>query len=179
MLNNEAPVFRIFSSRKKSFFLLIGCLAFVIGGIYAVVNAEESPYRNSPLYTRSIGIASILFFGPGIYLSIKQLLKNQLILEIGKEGLNINPKKLPAEYIEWKDVKEFSELNIARQKLIIIEVNNSDYWIDREENKIRKRLMKFNLKNYGSPFNLSANSTQFSHSNLMKVLNESLDKFKY
>ena len=99
MLNNEAAESRIFSSKKKSFFLLIGSLAFVIGGIYAVVNAEVSPYRNSPLYTRAIGIASILFFGPGIYVSIKQLLKNQVILEIGKAGLNIYPEKFPAEYI--------------------------------------------------------------------------------
>ena len=37
--------------------------------------------------------------------------------------------------------------------------------------------MKFNFKNYGSPFNLSANSTQLSHSKLMKVLNEKFEEY--
>jgi hypothetical protein len=38
--------------------------------------------------------------------------------------------------------------------------------------------LKFNVKNYGSPFNLSANSMQISHQDLMKILNENLMKFK-
>ena len=171
----------IYSSRKKSFLLLIGSLLFVVGGIYMFINTENMTsfrFRN-PLFIKIAGIASVLFFSLGIYVAIKQLISNQLILIIDRKGVNVNPKKEPTESIEWKNINGFSELKIQSQKFVIIDVNNSEYWIEKEENSIRKKLMKFNVNNYGSPFNLSANSMQMSYAELMKTLNENLSKYKY
>ncbi|MCZ8145509.1 STM3941 family protein [Flavobacterium sp.] len=171
----------IYSSKKKSLLLLIASLLFVVGGIFMFMNAENyTGYRGrSPFFIKTIGIASVLFFGLGIYVSIRQLLANQLILIIDKKGINVNPKKSHNEFIEWEHINGFSELKIKSQKFVIIDVNNSDYWIEKEENGIRKKLMKFNVKNFGSPFNLSANSMQMNHVELMKTLNENLNKYKY
>lgn len=171
----------IYSSKKKSLLLLISSLIFVIGGIYMLMNyGNFTGYSaSSPLFIKIIGIASVLFFGLGIYISIRQLLANQLILIINKKGINVNPKKSQTEFIEWKNIKEFLELKILSQKFVIIDVDNSEYWIENEKNAIRKKLMKFNVNNYGSPFNLSANSMQMNHTELMKILNENLNKYKY
>ena len=171
----------IYSSKKKSFFLLIASLFFVIAGIYMLMNAENmSSFRlRNPLLIRAVGIASILFFSLGIYVAIKQLLANQLILKIDKKGIIVNPKKSLTEYIEWKNINSFSELKILSQKFVIIIVDNSEYWIEKEENRLRKKQMKFNANEYGSPFNLSANSMQIDHAELIKILNESINKYKY
>ena len=171
----------IYSSKKKSFLVLIASLIFVIGGIYMFMNAENlTGYRaRSPIFTKGVGIMSVLFFGLGIYVSIRQLITNQLILIIDKTGIKKKKKKSLSERIEWKNIKGFSEIKIQRTKIIIIDVNNSDYWIEKEENFIRKKLMKFNVNNYGSPFNLSANATQMNYTELMKTLNENLNKYKY
>ena len=171
----------IYSSKKKSLLLLIASLIFVVGGIYMFMNAENfTGYRaRNPLFTKGIGIACVLFFGLGIYVSIRQLIQNQLILIIDKIGLNVNPKKSLSARIEWKNINGFSEIKIQSAKIIIIDVNNSDYWIEKEENGFRKKMMKFNVNNYGSPFNLSASSMQMNYSELMKTLNENLDKYKY
>ncbi len=171
----------IYSSRKKSFLLLIGSIIFVIGGVYMFMNAENyTGFRTyNPLFIKGIGIVSILFFGSGIYISIKQALSNQLMLVIDEKGINVNPKKSLKEYIEWKNINGFSEIKIHNQKLVIIDVNNSDYWIEKEENNLKKKLMKFNINNYGSPFNLSANSMQINHTQLIKILNEGLNKYKH
>lgn len=171
----------IYSCKKKSLLLLIASLIFVIGGIFMYVNAENiAGYRaRSPIFIKTIGITSALFFGLGIYVSIRQLLANQLILIIGKKGVNVNPKKTQTEFIEWKNINGFSELKIQSQNFVIIDVNNSEYWIEKEENGIRKKLMKFNLNNYGSPFNLSANSMQMNYAELIKTLNENLNKYKF
>ena len=171
----------IYSSRKKSFLLLIGSLLFVVGGIYMFMNAENMTsfrFRN-PLFIKLAGIASVLFFSLGIYVAVKQLISNQLILIIDRKGVNVNPKKTPTESIEWKNINGFSEFKIQSQKFVIIEVDNSDFWIEKEGNKIRKKLMKFNVNNYGSPFNLSANSMQINYAELMKILKENLNKYKY
>lgn len=171
----------IYSSKKKSFLLLIGSFLFVIGGIWIFINAENlTGFRSrNPIFLKGIGIISVLFFGFGVYISIKQLITNQLLLFIDKAGINVNPKKSTSKSIKWKNVDGFSELKIQSQKLVIIQVNNSDFWIENESNQMRKKLMKFNLKNYGSPFNLSANSMQINHAELMRVLNESLNKYKH
>ena len=171
----------IYSSKKKSLLLLIASIIFVIGGIYMLMNTENlTGYRvRNPLFIKTIGIASILFFSLGIYVSIKQLFTNQLILIIDKKGVNINPKKSLSDCIEWKNIKGFSELKIQSQKLIIINVDNSDYWIEKEENGMKKKLIKFNTNNYGSPFNLSANFMQINHEELTKTLNENLNKYKH
>ena len=171
----------IYSSKKKSLLLLIGSMLFVFCGIFMFMNPENFTgyLARSPLFIKTIGIASVLFFGLGIYVSIRQLLANQLILIIDKKGVNVNPKKSQTAFVEWKNINGFSELKSQSQKLVIIDVDNSDYWIEKEENGIRKKLMKFNVTNYGSPFNLSANSMQMNYAELMKTLNENLNKYKY
>ncbi|MGY3052796.1 hypothetical protein ACVWYG_000992 [Pedobacter sp. UYEF25] len=170
----------IYSSKGKSFLLLVGSLLFVVGGIYMFINAENfAGYAaRSPLFIKTIGSASILFFGLGIYVSIRQLLANQLLVIVDKIGLNVNPRKSLTECIEWKNINGFSELKIQSQKFVIVDVDNSDYWIEKEENRIRKKLMKFNVDKCGSPFNLSANSMQINYAELMKILNENLSKYK-
>lgn len=170
----------IYSSKKKSFLLLICSLLFVLGGIYMFINAENfTGFRaRSSLFIRVIGIASILFFGLGIYVSIRQLLVKRLILLIDKKGVNVDPEKSLTDCIQWKNINGFSELKIKNQKIVIIDIDNSDYWIEKEENGIRKRLMKFNINNYGSPFNLSANSMQMNYEELIEVLNDNLGKYK-
>ena len=169
----------IYSSKIKSFLLLIGSIIFVVGGIYFFIYPENfTGYRGrSPIFIKIIGVASILFFGLGIYVAIRQLIKNKLILVIDKTGLNVNPNK--DEKIEWKNIEGFSEIKIHSTKIVIININNSDYWIEKEQNKIRKNMMKFNVSNYGSPFNLSANSMSINNEKLLKILTESLQKYKY
>lgn len=89
--NREMERIEIYSSKKKSMLLLIGSLLFVVGGIYMLMNTESfTGYRTrSPFLIKTIGIASVLFFGLGIYVSIKQLITNQLILIIDRKGVNV------------------------------------------------------------------------------------------
>lgn len=170
----------IYSSKKKSFLLFIVSLLFVVGGIYMFINAENpTGFRSgSPLVAKAIGIASTIFFSLGIYISAKQILSNRLLLIINRNGINVDPKKSLTEFIEWQSIKGFSELKIQGQKFVVIDVSNPDYWIDKEENRIRKKVMAFNVRNYGSPFNLSANLLQMNYSELITTFNENLNKYK-
>ena len=160
----------IYSSKKKLFLLLIASLLFVVVGIFMLLYFEN--------IKKIIGLISILFFGLGIYFSIRGLVKNQLILVIDAIGINVNPKKSLSEKIEWKNIIGFSEIRIQGAKIVIIKVNNPNYWIEKEENQIRKKIMSFNTDNYGSPFNISANAMQISHLELIQILNDNFKKYK-
>lgn len=170
---------KIYSNKKKAFFLLLGSLAFVILGFFCFINAENTKgilFRN-PLIIKSAGIISVLFFGFGIFVSIKQLSKDQLMLIIDEKGINVNPKK--EKVIFWESIDGFIESNINSVKIIVVQINNSIDYINVETNKIRKSLMKYNLNNYGSPFNISSSTMNLNHAELFKLLNENLIKYKF
>ena len=167
----------IYTSKKKVILLFIASLAFVFGGIHMFIEPET--FRGFPAFTKTMGVITILFFGFGVLVFAKRLIQNQLILVIDKKGINVNPKKSLVEIIEWKYIDGFSEIKIHNAKIIIIKVTNPEYWIEKETNKFRKKLMKFNTRHYNSPFNFSSNSTKISHTELMKLLNENLKKHKY
>jgi hypothetical protein len=83
--------------------LLIGSIVFVAVGCGLDLEADNlTGWRaRSPIFTRGIGIASVLFFGLGVYIGIKRLVKSEIALIIDAKGLNANPKKSLTEYIMW------------------------------------------------------------------------------
>ena len=158
----------IYSSKKKSLLLLIGSIIFVALGSCLALGVFDAN-----MYKRVIGALGVVFFGLGIYVAIKQLIKNKLMLVIDEVGVNINPSKSD-EKILWQNIKGFPILNISGTKIIIIDIDNSHYWIEKETNKIRKQFLLYNYNNYGSPFNISSNAMQIKHDKLFQLLNQKL-----
>lgn len=86
----------IYSSKKKSLLLLIGSLLLMIFGFELFTNSENyiGHRFTNPFFIKAIGILSIIFFGLGVYISLRQLIKNKLFLSIDENGINFNPKNL-------------------------------------------------------------------------------------
>ena len=107
---------------------------------------------------------------------------------------NLETKKIIADNLQISNILKLLEMvtstseairlisqggvKINGVKIIIIQVNNSEKFINEEESKIRKKLMKFNVSNYGSPFNISASTMNLSYNELYKLLKENLIKYK-
>jgi hypothetical protein len=160
--------------------MLLGSIMFVVLGIWIFMNAYNFrgwKVRN-PILTQGIGVISILFFGFGIFVGIKRLIKSELALIIDAKGLNVNPKKSLNEYIEWKDILGFREIKIQSTRILIIGVKNPDHWIEKETSSIRRKLMQFNLNNYDSPFNIAAAGLDISYKELNDKLNSYFEKYK-
>lgn len=170
----------IYSSKKKSWLLLIGSIAFVAIGFWLLIEADNSTgwRARNPILARGIGIASILFFGLGIFVGIKRLIKSKIALIIDSNGLNVNPKESLTEYIKWSDINGFEEIKIQSTRIVIIRVKNSEYWLEKETNGFRRRLMKFNINNYNSPFNIAASGLDISPDKLIDTLNNFYDRYK-
>jgi hypothetical protein len=170
----------IYTSRRKSILMLLGSIAFVALGIWLVVEADNltSWRARNPIFTRGIGIASILFFGLGIFVGIKRLIKSEIALIITSEGLNVNPKKSMTEFIKWSDVEGFEEIKIQSTRIVIIGVKNPEYWLNKETSAFRKKLMQFNISNYNSPFNIAAAGLDISSKELNETLNRYFIRYK-
>lgn len=170
----------IYSSKKKSLLLLIGSIAFVAIGVWLLLEADNlTGWRaRNPIFTRGIGIASIIFFGFGIFVGIKRLIKSEIALIIDSKGLNVNPKKSLTEFIKWTDINGFEEIKIQSTRIVIIGVKNPYYWLDKETSRFRRKLMEFNINNYNSPFNIASAGLDISSDKLIETLNKYFDRYK-
>jgi len=170
----------IYTSKKKSILILTGSIIFVLVGVLFVANPERflTLRMQNPHIIRIAGIASILFFGLGILGGLKRVLKSEIALIIDKKGLNVNPKKSLTQFIEWNSILGFEEIKIQSQRILIIIVKNPEKWIEEETNTFRKKLMRFNLSNYDSPFNIATTGIDISHTELNNKLNRYFEKYK-
>jgi hypothetical protein len=170
----------IYSSKKKSLLLLIGSITFVVLGFWLLIEADNlTGFRaRNPIFIHGIGIASILFFGLGVFIGIKRLIKSDIALIIDNIGLNVNPKKSLNEYIRWSDINGFEEIKIQSTRIVIIGVKNPDYWLDKETSGFRRKMLQFNINNYNSPFNIAAAGLHISSDKLIKTLNKYYDRYK-
>ncbi|ASE62751.1 STM3941 family protein [Chryseobacterium indologenes] len=170
----------LYSSKKKSLILLIGSLTFIVLGFWLLLEAENltSMRARSPIFIRGIGIATILFCGFGIFIGIKRMIKSEIILIIDNKGLNVNPKKSLTEFIKWNEINGFKEIKIHSTRIVIIGVRNPEYWLDKETNGFKRKLMQFNINNYNSPFNISASGIDITSDKLIETLNKYYERNK-
>jgi hypothetical protein len=165
---------KIYTSRKKSFGILILALIFAAGSVWMVVYAEDFESKD-PIFTRIVGIVGVLFCAAAVFACVRMLVKNRLFLTIDGEGIDVDPACPASEKIAWVHIEGFSEISIRGTKIIVIHVNNPDYWIEREKSTVRLKMMKFNLGYCGSPFGIGAGVARISHVELWKLLNDRLE----
>ncbi len=165
----------IYTSKRKSVLILLLSVALVVASIW-VLTSGEFDYEDTTL-VKVASVAGILLFGLGIIVSIKRLVKSELALIIAPEGLNINPKKSLDEFIPWDEILGFDEVSIKGTKIVIIVVKNPSHWIDKETSALKRKMMLFNVKNYQSPFNITANVLDRNHEELMAELSLAHDKY--
>ena len=159
---------------------MIGSLVFVGLGFWLLFNAYNmaSWKSNYPDFTRGIGVASILFFGLGVFIFIKRLIESEIAIIIDPQGVNLNPKKSLNEFIQWSDIHGFKEIKIQSTRIIVVAVNNPEYWLDKETSAFKKKLMQFNIRNYNSPFNITAAGLEISSDKLIETLNNYFKRYK-
>ena len=164
----------IYSNPKKAILFFCGFIIFGVLGIWMILEAEnlKTPFLRNPLLIRIVGIFGVLFSGFGMFVMAKQLFRKKLMLTIDETG--IHQKQPKNQSIKWKDITHFSEIKINSVKIIIIHVKNPEEYIDIEPKKIRKKMMNFNLNNYGSPFTISVATMDIGYTELWELLNEGL-----
>lgn len=164
----------IYSSKKKAVLFFFASAIFVALGIWMILDAEniKTPFLRNPLMIRIVGVVGVLLFGFGMWVTLKQLFRKKLMLIIDESGINLKPSD--NRIIHWKDIEGFSEMKINSVKIIIIHIKNPEKYIDSEPNKIRKKLLNYNLNNYGSPFTITVSTMEIGYEELWKLLNESL-----
>jgi hypothetical protein len=168
------------SSKLKALLITLGCLCFVVAGLWIVLFADEITFRGADRteFNEFIGWLVVLFFGIGSIISGRLVLSSKVTVLIDSPGLTLMPSSRKKQFIPWDNIDSFSVANILSTKLIVVNLNNTQHWLENETNPIRKKLMQFNVGKVGSPFSFPASITQLSHAKLLQLLNEKLIQYR-
>lgn len=158
-------------SKKKLSWISLGALLLVLLSVFILYKADLQTKWN-PLLLKVIAIIGIAFFGYALIVGIKKLLgKEKIRLVIDDKRIYLEPQDITYN-IAKKDIIRISEASVFSNKFILIFVENKDDYIQKENKKLRKQMMKTNVHQYGTPFVLSTSTLQISHNRLKNILEE-------
>lgn len=165
-------------SKTKILLLLIGAIAFVAFGILFIINPgsfQSGVFRSSEII-RIIGIVSVVFFGLCLLFIARKLVDNKVGLTIDQYGITDNTNGTSVGLIEWDDITNIRTIQIASTKIMMLDTDQPEKYMERATNAISKRAMKANHKMYGSPLSIVSNSLKIKYKDLEKLIWEEFDK---
>jgi len=164
-------------SKGKLLLMLFGCIGFVATSIW-MFNFAETQEEYAPAILKGIGGIGFAFFGiVGVFI-LKKLTDKKSGLTINDKGIIENTNGLSVQLVEWKDITSIDATNVSGQQLILVNVKKPDKYVDKASNNAQKRLLRLNVKQYGTPIFITANSLQMGFDELLALLQAEKQKRK-
>lgn len=159
-------------SKSKIVLMLIGALMFVAIGLWFIINPPkiENTYWGNPTKIAIAGYASIIFFGLCGLVLMRKLPDNKPGLIIDDTGITDNSSGLSAGHILWADIENISVLEIHKQRLLMLEVNNPQDYIDRQNSLFKRKGMALNYKMYGTPLSITSHGLKIPFQELLALV---------
>ncbi|HXB08218.1 MAG TPA: STM3941 family protein [Puia sp.] len=168
-----------FSKRKlaKLLLLSVGCILL---GLYFVIFQPQEPgiLLTLPILAIILGSCILLvglFLGT---LSFRKIFRNGAGLIIDNTGFTDYSSGIAAGYVPWSDVKALKVITLSKykSKFVAVILKDPDAYVRRQQNALKRKAMLMNLRNYGSPVQLSDNSLQCSFDELLAHLQTYFDR---
>ncbi|MBJ2176473.1 hypothetical protein JBL43_19640 [Aureibaculum sp. A20] len=167
-------------SKTKIYLIITGSLLFVAAGIWLLFNTNlyvDFPLKlfRNPMIIKGAGILSILFFGTIGILQIKKLSDKEPGLIIDSSGITDNSNATSVGLIEWNDISDITTKQVMSTKFLLITVTNPEKYIEKAKSGIKAKLMRTNMKMYGTPLSITSNTLKYDFDELEKLI---LTEFK-
>ncbi|MDQ1163164.1 hypothetical protein QE422_003532 [Chryseobacterium sp. SORGH_AS 447] len=164
-------IIKIPSSKRKKILLILGLLIVLILEIPLIINSENytSTLFKSAIFIKITSIigALITILALIIYCSIVFTKKMDII--ISEKGIEDNSSYVSIGMIFWDDITSIKHIDVMSTKFLIINVRDPDKYINKQSN-FKKKLLRRNLKTYGSPISISSNALSCDFNELEKII---------
>jgi hypothetical protein len=158
-------------SRKKMILLVLVSGVFILIGLWFFIDLPKDNYLDwIPVPLKLVGAISVFFFGAIFVFWFKKTFDNKPALIIDDLGLEDRSSLFSAGFILWKDLKCISILEIRKQKMIMLELNNPEQYIQNQHNFIRRLILRTNFKMFGGHLSLSPKGLDITLDQLYEVL---------
>jgi hypothetical protein len=158
-------------SKTKISFLLIGVLIFVILGVLFSFTPDKftTTFFRNPQIIRIVGIVAVTFFGAtGVY-GLRKLFDKSVGLTIDDFGITDNSNASSVGLIDWSDIIDIKTEQVMSTRFLLIFINNPDKYLERV-NGFKRKLMKANMKKYGTPLSITCNTLRCVYGDLESMI---------
>ena len=170
-------------SKGKLLFGIGGSIMFVVLGVWLFLNSanvseEAISFLQEPIFRKIVGILCILFFGAAGFFGLSKLFKTSTGLSIDAQGITDNSNAGSIGLVEWTDIEEVKTEQVVSSKFILIHVSDPEKYIGKAKNKMIAKIMRSNLKMYGTPITINANTLKINSSKLEELVSTKFEEFR-
>ena len=117
----------------------------------------------------------------GMIVVIKKLLTNGPGLVLSEQGIDDNSSAFKFGCIPWSDITEIHEYiqqtGPSKQYFVTIRLVDPGKLIAGETSAWKRKLLKINAENFGSPVHISTNGLKIKHAELLKLMREYFERY--
>ena len=114
----------------------------------------------------------------GIIYGIIKLFDKKAGLIIDSHGITDNTNASSIGLIEWNDINNIRIMQIMSSKLLLIDVDNPEKYIEKASNGIKGKLMRANMTICGTPLSITSNTLKCDFGKLEKLIRKEYEKNK-
>lgn len=170
-------------NKRKLIQLLLFSIAFFAAGLWIIIKDPTigNSFFNNPVIKAIAGYGGVLLGVAGSFLFFKRILRNEPAIVLNNHGIIENISMFKFGLIPWNEIAGFQEQVFqagptAKQKFIAIYLKDAEKYIDQETNTLKKKLIKLNINNYGTPLYLPSNNLKIKQNELLSILQEYLNR---
>ena len=161
-------------SKTKILLLVLGSVMFVAGGLWIFLYVADQQTRRPPLLLKTVGAAAVLFFGATGIFGFTKLFDRKPGLVIDENGITDNSS---GNLIEWQDITGIRTEQILTNKFLLIDILQPEKYVGRAGG-IKGRIMKSNIKMYGTPFSIASTALKCNFDELEALIKTEFNKHK-
>lgn len=159
-------------NKAKSTKYFIGALILCILGILCITMPGWFIRSDNPTVIKVVGYILVVLFGAFTLLYSQKVFDKNPGMLLDEEGFVDNTSGVNTGKVLWKDVTNIFVKEGMGQQFIMLKVKNPDFYIDREKNPLKVRIMDMNKRLYETPINISAKGLKISFDDLLTKLRE-------
>lgn len=163
-------------NKNKYLFTIFGSLIFflLVYLIYNVAHPESLPKK---IFLISFGIILIVLFSILSVYAIVKLFDKAPGLIVNEQGILDNSNFSGGQLIPWRDILKFQFGEFRGSRYILIFISNPDSYIASTAGFIKRGLLKWTYKVYGTPVSISATILDCDFSELESILTDFYKKY--
>lgn len=164
-------------SKSKMLLLLFGAIGFVVMGTFFILNTDKfvSSIIRNPEIIKIVGFLSVLFFGAAGVYGIRKMFDKSVGLTIDDNGIIDNTNASSIGLIKWADITEIRTEQVMSTKFLLIFTNNPNEILEKAS-WMKRKLMKGNMKMYGTPLSITSTTLKYNFDDLEKLLRDRLNQ---
>lgn len=164
-------------SKTKITLMILGSALFVIAGVLIFFLGPEKQTYFKAFWMKITGVASVLFFGTTGIVGLRKLFDKKAGLILDEQGIVDNSSGVSVGLIYWNDVTDIKVEQVMSTRFLLIFLANPEKYFENA-NVFKRKMMKANIKMYGTPISISSNALAYNFDELSKTINAQFKKYK-